>query len=236
MPRAVPRAVPRSESAGNSQKQTDCIYVTDIFRDGEYMFQDKLMGKEAIQEIEEAFFRTIPIYFRGCAKFPDVSQLLDARLPSGRQVRDIIRYLRVYLRFERFQSKKRAATSNHLSIVAPTSLYTDAQLELEMYKVYSARLDALAQLPFQAHKIKLEICVFYGRDDERARYNLFETVKPAYYLVKEAGADVSVQWEGMEKPWDFRLDATELYDQDVTAWANVRSHNLEWFQAPTTDT
>ena len=223
----VPRAVPKSEDANNTHRWNNTLDATDVFHN-EYIFYEKVMGLVISQEVQDICFRTTPIYFRGCKSFPDVNDLLSIQLPSGKHCRDLVRHLRVYLRFEHFQNEKAVELLSQPTILPPNSLFTEAQLELEMYKAYSARLDALAQLPSQTHKIKLEICVLYGRiwgrlggDEERVRCNLFETVKSVYYHAKRAEADVSVHWEDFES--GERMPATRLYDEDIDSWMEVSS-------------
>src|SRR3546814_8711593 len=63
------------------------------------------------------------------------------------------------------------------------------------------RLKALRDLPYDKHKIKLEICIFHDLcsglgakdEDDRHKYNLLETVKSTYAHAKEGGADVVVR-------------------------------------------
>jgi hypothetical protein len=197
------------------------MYAYDIFH-GEYIFDRKVMGVPTSQEIQEAFLRTTPIYFRGVATYTHVKQLLDVQLSSGKYVRDLVRHLRVYLRFERFATDRSSVSS---SVVPLESLFSASQLEVALYQSYSGRLDGLEQLSLRDHKIKLEICVFYffnvydSRDSEedcRMRCNLFQTVKPAYYKAKSAGADVTVHWEEINvvESVGTCVDATELYTPD----------------------
>ena len=228
--RDIPRAVPQTEDARDTQRLNSRVNASEVFHN-EYIFDEEVMGPVTGQEIQETCLRRTPIYFRGCARFPDVHQLLDYQLPSGRYVRDIIRHLRVYLRFEHFQDDVAAAYRSAQPAILPiNSLFTEGQLELEMYKI-CLNLNGLKQLPFQSHKIKLEICIFYESEryrntgnDIRVRYNLFEAVKPAYYRARNAGANVSVHWEDFaERGNEGRMDATELYDADAEAWIHVRT-------------
>jgi len=224
--RDVPRTVSRTESETDTQTSTSRVHASDIFHD-EYIFDEKVMGFSTSQEIQETCLRTAPIYFRGCSPLSDVERLVCVHFPYG-NVGDIIRHLRIYLRFEHFQRDKTKAATQP-AILPPYSLFTEAQLELEMYKKNSTCLDALAKLPFLAHKIKLEICIFYSggsqrnsQENIRTRYNLFETVKPAFYRLKNAGADVSVHWEDIVDHENAgRMDATELYEANAEAWIQV---------------
>lgn len=159
------------------------------------------MGPSISQEIQHQFLRTTPIYYRGGKNYPDVRELLVIQISSGKQVHELIQLLRVYLRFERFQTEK-SKTAETFANLPIHKIFTNAQLELEMYKSYSARLDGLSLLPFKRHKIQLELCVFHASnwytssgDEGLFKYNLFETVRPAYIRAKEAGAHVSVRWE-----------------------------------------
>lgn len=208
------------------------MQASDIFQ-GDYIFDKEIMGVATSQEIQETFLRTTPIYLRGCSEYPDVKQLLDVPLSSGKHVRDIVRHLRVYLRFERFTQEQEAV---RLGIISSSCLFQEGQFESAFFKTYSARLDGLDQLPFKDHKIKIELCVFRNErplhldaDDERDRSNLYETVKPAYYRARSTGADISVHWENYswtQQSSGRHADATELYVQNAEDWENVnqRSH------------
>jgi hypothetical protein len=121
--------------------------ASDIFH-GEYIFDEKVMGLVISQEIQETFLRTTPIYFRGCAQFPDVSQLLCTQLSSTKHVRDLIRYLRVYIYYEHFLHEKKNAASQP-AFLPRYALFTESQLELAMYEHNRARLNALEKFPFK---------------------------------------------------------------------------------------
>jgi hypothetical protein len=195
--------------------------ASDIFY-GEYIFDRKVMGVPTSQEIQEAFLHTTPIYFRGVATYTHVKQLLHVQLSSGKYVRDLVRHLRVYLRFERFPTERSSVSS---SIVPLESLFSASQLEVALYQAYSGRMDGLEQLSLRDHKTKLDICVFYffnvydsrdSEEDSRIRCNLFQTVKPAYYNAKSAGADITVHREevNVHESVGTCVNATELYDSE----------------------
>jgi hypothetical protein len=156
-----------------------------------------------------------------------VLELLNIQFSSGKRVRELVRHLRVYMRFERFETEKRDVTDTS-AIFPIQNLFSHTQLKLEIYKTYAARLDALKSLPFNAHQIRLEICVFYNRawyagveQTMRIKHNLFELVRPAYFRAKKDGADVRVHWENVET--GARVDANELYDIDVLDSGEVSS-------------
>jgi len=227
----TPRTVPRSESTANASKARGCMDASEIFQ-GEYIFDDDIMGVATSQEIQEVFLRRSPIYFRGCTEYPNVQQLLDVELSSGKRVRDLVRQLRVHLRLERFEHERHVT---NFGIISTHSIIRAMNVETAFYDTCSARLNALDQLPFGDYKIKIEICVFHreykqdpfsGDDTEvvRVRCEFFETVKPAYHQARNAGAEVSVHWEDLAIYEDHGnyLDATELYAQDAEAWAKVR--------------
>jgi hypothetical protein len=215
----IPRTVPQNDDA-NTKTLTPrkSLSTTDIFHD-EYIFNPNILGPVLSSEIQALVLRTTPIYFRGCVLCPDVAELLDMQLASGDYVRDLIRHLRVYLRFDRFHTEKtNEAVPSWLSILPRKALFTPLQLKMEIYKAYSARADGIMRLPFREHTIKVEMCVFYksaarSRDaeGERVRFNLFETVRRAYKCAKREGAHVSVRLEDIEK--GDGGDASALYDE-----------------------
>lgn len=223
----MPRIVPQNESEENSYRWTAGLDATDIFHN-EYMFDEKVMGLSISREIQDHCLRTTPVYFRGGSKYPDVLELLNIQLSSGKHVRELVRHLRVYLRLERFQTEIRQVRDTP-SIFPINNLFTDAQLELELYKTYAGRLDAVASLPFKDHKIRLEICVFHNHvwytgieETERVKHNFFNTVRQAYGRAKGAGANVCVRWEDVET--GVRVDANELYDIDALNSGEVSSN------------
>jgi hypothetical protein len=73
------------------------------------------------------------------------------------------------------------------------------------------------------HLLHSERYVYASADDDiRVRYNVFETIKPAYHGARYAGANVSVHREDfVGRGHAERMDATELYDLDAEAWIGV---------------
>lgn len=218
-----PRAVAHHETSENL-----FLAPSDIFHN-EWIFDKKVMGETTSQEIQGQVLRTTPIYFRGRAKFfLNVQDLLDIKLSSGEEVKDLIRHLRVYLRVERFQDEKREILDAN-GILPMRNLFTEAQLELGMYKTYEARLHALTSLPFRSHSIKLEICVLYERlrykeadEADRVEYNLVETARVALVRAERAGAvDVKVRLEDVGT--GVKIDVREICS-DVGGEVSKHAH------------
>tara|TARA_R110002003_G_scaffold9_41_gene787 strand:- start:38185 stop:39348 length:1164 start_codon:yes stop_codon:yes gene_type:complete len=187
---------------------------------GNYLFDPVIMGFSLSREIKYFFITKTPFYFRGCQNAEQLGQVLRVHMPfgKGKRVRDVVRRLRVYLRCE--------SHGFYLSSL-PTGLPYFETLEdrrrrgeRHMYDSYGLRLKALRDLPYDKHKIKLEICIFHDLcsglgakdEDDRHKYNLLETVKPTYAHAKEGGADVAVRYEnfhtgaGSDVSWELDLD------------------------------
>ncbi|KAF2036085.1 hypothetical protein EK21DRAFT_46860, partial [Setomelanomma holmii] len=168
-----------------------------------YVFDPNIMGATISREIRYFYIKNTPIYFRGCHDADQVGRRLHVNVFAGQRVRDVVRHLRIYLRCENFMS--------YLSGL-PTGLPYFEDLderrvrgERYMYELWCSRLAPLHQLPYDKHKIKVEICIFHNfhniwgsldtneDEDQRQKYNLLETVKPVYTHIKRAGANVSVR-------------------------------------------
>jgi hypothetical protein len=234
MPGDNPYMVPQAE-----KWQTDGQHPTetglDPFR-GNYAFNTRVMGYDVSYETRAYFLRTTPLSFRGSRSKGDLDKLLSIAVRPGKDVRDFIRHLRLILHCGSFDEDLQIMALNilpdSLSIEEKTSI-----AESRVYDTYHSYLANISSLPFDKHTIKLEICILHGfishpslveeyQRIERYKYNIFEALKPIYFQVKSAGADISVRYEGIHHG-EHGQDISWELDLDADAWAEVRQVLLE---------
>jgi hypothetical protein len=188
------------------------------FRDN-HVFNTRIMGHDISYETRTYFLRTTPLYFRGSQSVEDLDKLLKLEVQPRKHLLDFIRHLRVYLRCEGFERE----TQNVQLNIGPSWL-TDREkrtsAEIRILERYRSSLECLRHLPFEKHKIKLEICILHDLHEEehekiyeREKYNILEAIKSIYFFTKDAGANISVRYEcintgyGEDVTWELDLDA-----------------------------
>jgi len=65
-----------------------------------YLFSPSIVGRMVCNEVQQLFVRTTPVNFHGLLDGITIDALLDTRLPSGSLIRDLVRHLRVFVRYE----------------------------------------------------------------------------------------------------------------------------------------
>jgi hypothetical protein len=200
-----------------------------------YMFNTRVMGKDIAYEAREYLLRKTPVYFSGTHTTTDLARFLKVQTQPGRYVRDLIRYLRVYLRCERLAGQLSTLGDG----VAPSWLNEkDKRIynERRIYETYSASLKGLQNLPYDKHHIKIEICILhtlFGNEEYsmRRKTNLLEAIKSTYFHIKKAGAEVTVRSEyvpdgsGYDVTWELDLDADEWEKVCHSGVHDYRSYN-----------
>jgi hypothetical protein len=159
-----PRVVPRSEES-KPDVQSSTARPIDSWNGGlfevEHACHPEVMGLQTSDEIREYLVRKTPLYIRGTrTQYDQLQRLLQTSVSSGRLVRDFTRHLRVYLRCEDFE----AGLKDYLAGARPLYEATKDRRRLgerRMYDIYRRRLESLHRLPFDRHKIKIEICIFH---------------------------------------------------------------------------
>jgi hypothetical protein len=227
----LPRVLPKTEDynhatcvhIASTTSQTSCV---DPFHD-EYIFDESIMGKDTSNETQTHLLRTTPLYLRGRHLASDIPSLFDISTSSCKHLRDHVRYLRVYLRCENFERD----VSSLMTESDPVWLGDEVKRnnsELQIYDEYRSHLENLCNLPFQSHRIQLELCIFHNLDEHttitsesaRRKYNILETIKPTYFFVKDSGADIVVRYENYST--GLGTDVTWELDLDAETWGKVR--------------
>jgi hypothetical protein len=234
----TPTVVPRTEAG--TQNNSD-IYRGDDYtfnpeydtcRDmnpfrPNYVFDTRVMGQDIAYETREYLLRNTPLYFRGPKDLSDLAKFLDIKIQPCKSIRDCVRHLRVYLRCENLLDQ----WYSDLEASAPPWIKDNDKRyygERCIYERYRVSLEDLCNLPYKKHPIKVEICVLHqlalklafegGSGDMRYKYNLFEAIKPTYFHLKKAGADISVRFE--YRPTGEGEDVTWQLDM----WEGVSQH------------
>lgn len=225
-----PIVIPKEENSTNIIKNSTQISENHDPFQKVAAFDSDIMGPQIAHETRELTMRKTLICLRGAQCIDPIAALTSTRVSPGKSVRDAIRHLRVYLRCETFEKD----LSEHLAKVSPLFEPEEEQrrhAEPRMYASYSRRLKRLEELPYNEHKIKVEICIlheFFERHnfDERVDssqtrklLNLMEAVKPTYFHLKDAGAEVSIRCENFHAARG--SDMTWAFDLDEKAWKEV---------------
>jgi len=209
----------------------------DPFGKDPFFDDSRILGPDISAEIRKFYLRKTPLYFRGAQNAEDIEPLLSAFVSHGTMVRDCVRHLRIYLRCENFDDD----LDRYLAGVPSVFESSEEEIaygERQLYNMYSKRLRPLQDLPFEASKIKLEICIFHSLDErvflcpgtkfrhETRMYNLLEAVKPTYFLAR-AGAEVTVRCENFFT--GAGSDMTWALEANSEAWKGVsrRIHSNE---------
>jgi hypothetical protein len=224
-PTVVPRTEPKTASSHVEPDFSSSRQDLNPFRPN-FMFNTRVMGDDIAHETREYILRKTPVYFRGSQTTSELADFLEIQIQSRRYVRDVIRHLRVYLRCERFTECFTVHLDKPGDGMPPpwfkheqTTLYQ----ERRMYEAYCASLKGLQKLPYDKHPIKIEICILHElwETDDYTRYktNFLEAIKPTYFHIKKAGADVTVRSEFL--PEGQGEDVTWMLDLDAPAWEKV---------------
>ncbi|KAF1925451.1 uncharacterized protein M421DRAFT_398714 [Didymella exigua CBS 183.55] len=136
------------------------------------IFDEDIMGPAVSAEIKDTFICKTSFYYRGPLHGVDLDMLLDHPLPSGSLMRDLIRHLRVYVRYDSLPYEKDLSGEEKRMRSRASS------------RVFGASLAALSSITYKTCKVEIEICalVTFEADEKpiAAAYNLLESVKPAY--------------------------------------------------------
>ncbi|KAH7075901.1 hypothetical protein BKA63DRAFT_512687 [Paraphoma chrysanthemicola] len=228
-----------------------------------YIFSASIMGRQISREIKCYYIKKKPLYFRGTPGAERIGLVLCSHmpLPTRKKVSDFVRHLRVYLRCEHHAYHIGSLPHGLPYFESPEE--RNRRGEKHMFDQYSSRISALRDLPYEKHKIKVEICIFHDNSSsimsvlevERNKYNLLEVVKPVYLHAKSHGADIAVRYEdfnggyGGDVSWELDLEESAPNDEPDyvysvndtssrrTAWrANIdaaRTSNPEQIPGPT---
>lgn len=145
------------------------------------------MGPETYDENQDAFVRTASYYYRGPLDGINLGVVLDYTLTSGSHVGDLIRHLQAYVRYDVIPCEEGLSEKEN-------------ELRKESsYKAFAASLASLSSITYQSRRVKIEICalVIFGGllMLDAVSYNLLESVKPIYNLIKTAGGEATVRFE-----------------------------------------
>lgn len=112
-----------------------------------YLFDDNVVGPDASAETQDMFVRKASFYYRGPLDGIDLDVLLDHSLPSGGHIRDLVRHLRVYVRYDFIPHEKGLnEQEKHLC-------------EKVSYKAFATSLVPLSGITYRNRKVRIEICV-----------------------------------------------------------------------------
>jgi hypothetical protein len=179
----------------------------------DYCFSAAVMGSRTSTEMQNLVLRKTPFYFRGSSDAPCVRDLLNTEIRTGVYFRDLVHYLRVYLRCEdlgreaKYFAPGMSTNSNASSV--EYALFDKSST----HAMYLDRLEGLQTLNYADHTVTLELCVFAPAmipKPHSIKRSLYETVEPLYRHAKNRGADVKVRYEefitGAGQDWTKYLD------------------------------
>lgn len=170
------------------------------------------MGRIICNEIQQLFVRNVPINVRGLLDSISIDALLDTRLPSGSLIRDLVKHLRVFVRYEQPTVTTTVApvTTANAAPVMPavkvrgyaTEIDADRwQAEQESYLVFGSSLDGLRIIDYAHRKVKIDLCILGPQSTsqkgslDRVSYNLFLAVRPIFDFIITAGGEATVRLE-----------------------------------------
>lgn len=230
-----PIMIPRSEKTAQPEYVSNpSIPVPRSLNplDGHFAFDVRVVGRQIANETREYFLRRTPLFFRGSG---NLATLLELTAVPGKQIQDVTRHLRVYVRAEAFETEL-SGFLRGLPDVFSSQAERRAHGEARMYDAYAKRLTALDDIPFKDRKIKLEICILHefgiwgaGEEEgeaERAnayhKYNVLEAIKHTYFKAKTSGAEITVRYENSYT--GAGADVTWELDADSERWQEVSSY------------
>lgn len=117
-----------------------------------YLFEDNIVGPDTCAEAQDTFVRKASSYYRGPLDGIDLDVLLDYTLPSGSHIRDLIRHLRVYVRY---------------NVIPPEEGLSEEEKQLRKeasYKAFAASLASHSSITYRNRNVKIEICALVTFD------------------------------------------------------------------------
>jgi hypothetical protein len=139
-----------------------------------YLFSPTIMGRMVCDEVQQLFVRQAPLNFRGLLDGISIDALLDTRLPSGSIIRDLVRHVRVFVRYEVPAANATGApvTATNTAPVRPANNVQESATDMdpdqcranqESYIKFDSSFDGLRSMAYPSRKVRVDSCILGPR-------------------------------------------------------------------------